>query len=127
MLIGDVSDYSRCQYTIIHCNICSWPLLWDPDGIAYGLIANLHKDRKICTIQLGTNSALEEMKEAVKNGDVVVLYDVKTYDSGLSSLLKKDVIAKGRQLPRLGPILQFHVLRRRELRLRGRDGSPVQT
>ena len=77
-----------------------WPLIWDPDGIGLSLITNLHKDRKNLHPSLWKQRPglrdVVKVAEAVEAGDVLILYDVKDYDSALAVLLRKWFVESGR-------------------------------
>jgi hypothetical protein len=75
-----------------------WPLIWDPDELAFDFVLNLHKDRKVKALHFGipNENFMSEIYSSVKTGDVLVLYDIKYYDSAIANLLKKRIFCEGK-------------------------------
>lgn len=75
----------------------SWPIVLDTDAKFLRWVNSLHRDRCIKLVQQNQGSqGTTVIKNSVEAGDVVVLYDMVSYDSSLESLLTQRYLEKGK-------------------------------
>ena len=86
-----------------------WPLLWDPDGTGlHWLIKKCQrgKQKVVCIQQnyrdqrardsdLKKHSSYTQILEAVKNGDIIILYETEVFDSYLDALFSRRIKTDG--------------------------------
>ena len=84
------------------CERSCWPLLWDPDSTGlHWLIKNCQRQRgkqKIVCLQqndLDSDKMTKIVVNAVKNGDILILYEIKLYDSDMDALYSRRIRTDG--------------------------------
>lgn len=101
---GLPTDNFSVENGIIVKNARRWPLMIDPEGQANKWVKNMEKENNLKIIQQMDPNYMRIVENALINGYPVLLENVgETIDSGLNSILEKNVIRqKGANLIKFG-------------------------